>query len=828
MTKERKNRIIRNRSLCLFALACCFAVTNAFAQGGPPAPAAPPAITPDPTAGADHAEAPDAGKPEATRSDEETSVSLGNLPSEAGDDVVRIMRPPEIEPSGRRAAVIKFSESPLDMVLDQYSRVTGKTMLLSPGLPTVSITLFSQQDDMSEEDFLLAMKTLLSMNGVALIPIGEEFVKVVPTKDLGPSGMPIRDGAEDVYNREDGRHVREVVQLTHIDINEAKSVIEGFKSPAGSVTLIERTNSIILLDTAANVNRMREILQYVDQPIVRREETNVRRILYAKASDIKKTIDEIVAQAKEAEGKNKPTTTVTTRKSGSPGVVRRTVPGVIRAPQKHRSTPANNPAISALLDDAARGIIRGEVQTLADERTNILIIITEPENMKFFNSIIDVLDVETEPDVLVEVFRLEYADAKEVNTMLNELIGSKSEDDQPKVTPKAGADGGKSATLREFVAKRAGSKGAEGLSAETKSSLGRLDSDSIKILADERSNALVVMASKADLATISEVINDMDIMLSQVMIETVILEVSLGDDLSAGVDWIQRSRVTYDGSEPLLSYAGSSGGEGTRPSPGLSFNSSGDFPASLGSGLNYYLTFFNLNVDMLISAATSDSDTQIHSTPVVMTQDNKEAEIKATRQIYVYKGKKYAGDAAGNPVYEDDVERQDVGITLTVTPRISPSGFVVMNIKQSIENISGQQIINESEWPVITKREFGADIAVQSGETIVLGGLVLNSKSKTSKGVPFLSKIPLLGWLFKSESYSTTRDEVVVFLTPYVMNSPEEIRAEAIRRGLSLNATGWTEDDWSNSSIKDDILRGREEGAESVLDSGVSIPKLED
>jgi general secretion pathway protein D len=257
----------------------------------------------------------------------------------------------------------------------------------------------------------------------------------------------------------------------------------------------------------------------------------------------------------------------------------------------------------------------------------------------------------------------------------------------------------------------------------------------------------------------------------------------------------------YNGSSPSVAYAGSSSGGGTRPSPALSFNTAADFPSPLGSGLSYYLTLFDFNVDMALYAAKNDSNTEINSTPVVMTQDNKEATIKSTSQIYVYKGKRYVGDVNGSPIYEDDVERQDVGLTLTVTPRINANGFVVMTIEQSVENVSGQQVVNGSDWPIITRREVGADIAIQNGETIVLGGLVQTEKNTVTKQVPFLGSIPILGWLFKTRSESTTRNEMVIFLTPYVLDTPDALTREAVRRRNSLSATGWDKSGWSNSKL---------------------------
>ncbi len=746
-----------------------------------------------------------------------------------GGVVEQVITPPARKPSGKMADFIMFSESPLNMVLEAYSGETGRTLLLAPGLPKINITLLSERETMTHEEYILAIQTLLSMNGVGLIDVGEGFVKVVPSKDINVSGIDIAKGKSKYYEHEDGRHVRRMIELKHIDIDEAKKAVEGFKSPTGQIQLFERTNSILVMDTDANVNRMIQVIEYIDQPFVRREEANVRQIKFAKAASIKKTIDQIVAEAKKAEGAQKPKQTVTSRSSGSPGMIRgTTVPGVIRAPRGITTTTTSSPTISALMEEAARGIIRGEVQTIADERTNILIIITRPENMKFFDSIIDVLDIETLPDVVVEVFRMEYADAEEVSSMLNELIGKQGKQDSVNVSARKDAGEGKSAPLSEFVRPtRIATTGSAKSTSDKQGNLGQLDSENIKILADKRTNALVVMASRSDLATIREIVSDMDIMLSQVLVEAVILEISLSDDIAAGIDWIQRSRVAYNGGEPAMAYAGSSGSGLSRPVPALSFNTAGDFPNPISTGLSYYLTFFDFNVDMAIRAAKNDSNTEIYSTPVIMTQDNKEATLKATRQVYVYKGKRYMGDANGSPIYEDDVERQDVGLVLTVTPRINEKGFVVMTVAQSVENVSGVQVVNGSDWPIITKRELSADIAVQSGETIAMGGLVLNQTTETTKKVPFLGSIPLLGWLFKSYGEEDSRNEVVVFLTPYVLNTPEALRSEAIKRRDAVSMSEMDDAGWSGSNVvgmRDELDKDAEKkGEDDSSDAGDTV-----
>lgn len=737
------------------------------------------------------------------------------------------------------APALKFDNTPLDIVLQAYATERGRTLLLAPNVPSANITLRSQQA-LTRDEYLLAIETVLGMHGVALIDVGDKFVKIVPSKEARRLGISTDLGIEEsIPYEERGQTISRMIELQHIDISEAQKIIEGFKRPDGQVQIFERTHSILITDIAENVNRIVEIISYVDQPIINREEANVRPIRFAKASEIKTKLDQIVAEIQKDQEKQAPVETPRARSSGAPGIERReapSLPGVVRSVRRRRPREPSAPpessedmVISSLIEAAERGVIRGKVHIVADDRTNILIVITRPENMTFFDRIISVLDIETAPDVLVEVLRLEYADAEEVAKMLNDLITTQSKGDAAagaaaaeSLSADEGDSDSRSARLAEFVA-RLRRERAQAEAESGASKIGHLSSDNIKILSNKRTNALIVMASGADMAALRAIIRDMDIMLSQVLIETVILEITLDNKIDTGVEWVQRAMIAYDGSgkEPFVSYAGRGGASPQSPRNPFDLTTTESLVGD--PGLAYWLSFFDLNLDVVITAAKSDSRTRILNSPVILTQDNKEAVIEATTRSYFYKGKKYVGGGTSDPVYEDDVEQRDVGLTLKVTPRINAKGFVVMSIEQTVENISGQQTINQAEWPVVTSRKVGADIAVSSGETVLLGGLVTNSKRNSQNKIPLLGDIPLLGWLFRSTSLQDARSEVVVFLTPYVLDSPSELYEDALRRRESLDIGDMWSRGWSDSRLAYP-MRPPPDNAEKTLPPEASAP----
>ncbi|MDA3924511.1 MAG: type II secretion system secretin GspD [Kiritimatiellae bacterium] len=717
---------------------------------------------------------------------------------------------------------LKFNAAPVDIVLQAYAQETGKTLLMAPDAPKANITLNSQPGIvLSREEYVEAIEVVLSMNGIVLEPFGDKFIKVLARKTVRTEGIKIIMEKPEGGHPEKSKVVSQMIKPKFIALEEAKKAIEGFKKPDGMIQTFERTNSLLVTDIQENVNRMLEIITFIDQPIDINEDVHVVPINFAKAEDIKKRIDELVAESQKATAKDE----IRSKKSGSPGVTKKssTASSIssrlsrlrsARAPAAPAVTP--NAAIDTFISDADRGMIRGKVQIIADERTNKLIFITSKENMEFFERIIAVLDVETTPDVKVQVLRLEYADAEEVSTMLNELIGNatskKDDSNKPTGKPVSGS-ASRSKSLAEAAAARVSGSSNAPAAVGGKSKLGQLSKDSIKILADKRTNAIVMMGSMGDLAAITEIIKSMDIMLSQVLIETVVLEVGLTDSISTGINWVRR--INGNSNYRSTVGGGSIDGAVTEDLYGSSTNSTanviGGALASMSnpiSGIEYFMTLKNLNLDAVVKASQSDANARILSSPVLLTVDNKEASIEATELRYMYKGMRYMGSSygSGGGTYEPDVEQRDVGLTVKVTPRINPNGNVILTIEETFENIGTDQEIQGEKWPTVTTRKLSADVSVGNGETVILGGLVQTTKKHSESGVPYLKDIPYIGkYLFGSVSDSEQRSEMLVFLTPYVIDDPEQMREETRRRKEYIDANDiWTKG-WSNSDLADPV-----------------------
>ena len=325
-----------------------------------------------------------------------------------------------VEPGGRS---IEFNQAPVEMVFKVYGELKNVTVLKDPQTPSATITLQPLQGrELTDEDKIEAIETVLEMNGIHLEPYGEKFCRAIPRKDVRKDGIPlIMDPNAEL--RESTRVVSLVVPFHNISVEEAQKALEGFKSANGVLLVFERTNSIIITDTEANINRMREIARMIDVETPVTENVFVRQIHNAAAVDIKTALEAIVQKSKEElekDGKQPKTAA----QSASAAPTTPFGPRLLNRANPQPAAPVNQPSLVTSVSDADRGMIRGKVLILSDERSNKLIIVTSKANMDFFDKVIEQLDVETTPPTLVKVYRLKYADAEDVSDMINDLIGN--------------------------------------------------------------------------------------------------------------------------------------------------------------------------------------------------------------------------------------------------------------------------------------------------------------------------------------------------------------------------------------------------------------------
>ncbi len=697
---------------------------------------------------------------------------------------------------------LNFRDAPVDQVLTTYSKLTGRTLLQMPNLKA-KVTLVSNEK-LTIRESLQAIESKLLMHNISLVPMGTKFIKVVQSQQASQAGMIINTGQPESALQEADQLVTQVIQLEHVEVSEVQGILQGLLHGFGKIQPLERSNCMLITATSINIKRIFDLLRILDQPIELNIETRVYELNYASAEEVASKLQELIEQV-QADKKSK-SSTRTAKISGVPSV--RTPPGVIRARSSARPNSQMNAMVAAAGEMADRSMIRGDVKIVADDRTNIIFIFSRAENFAFFDRLIKVLDRQVSPEIITKVVALEYADAEEISTILNEFVGAASSDKNETRSGAATANtnsGKRSQALRDYVKKKASTRPRTSSTQET--ALGRLSPDT-KILADKRTNSLLIMGRQGDVAALTNVIKHLDIILAQVLIEAVIVEVSLNKGIDYGVDWLQRSLTVYNQentgpnggiavNQPVFSFAG-----GQKMGESANFQDASSLvdraiPLASG-GLSYYLTFFDLNIDAVIKMTASSDDARILSTPVILTTDNTEAKIIVGEQRPVVTSSSTTVGGEQRSAYE----YKDIGIHLTVKPRVNPARYVVMEVAQSVDNVGGFEMIDGNRVPIITKRELEAQIAVKSGQTIVLGGLVNTDKRKSRTRVPILSNIPVLGALFRSDSKSDDRRELLVLITPYVMLSPEETmeQTERLHNASYSSETEWHQD-WSGSPL---------------------------
>jgi general secretion pathway protein D len=301
-------------------------------------------------------------------------------------------------------------------------------------------------------------------------------------------------------------------------------------------------------------------------------------------------------------------------------------------------------------------------------------------------------------------------------------------------------------------------------------------SKSVNIVADKATNALIITADQADYLVLEDVIKKLDISRPMVYLESLIMEVNTSKDFKLGVEWSGGNAVTYDGKTGA--YIGGVSGEGGKYNiaSGLLATAAGAVP-SLAAGMTLGfigqgITVGNItfpNLAAFIQAYQSDTDFRILSTPQLLTLDNEEAEITVGKNIpYITR---QDTTATTTTINYSSYEYKDVGITLKVTPQINKEGYVRLKIDQTVTSLDKA---SDAFRPTTLKRAAKTTVTVRSGDTVVIGGLIDETSSEGIYKVPLLGDIPLLGWLFKYKTRGGEKTNLFVFITPKIIQKPEE------------------------------------------------------
>lgn len=450
--------------------------------------------------------------------------------------------------------------------------------------------------------------------------------------------------------------------------------------------------------------------------------------------------------------------------------------------------------ISLLFGDIQQGPLAGVVRIIAVERLNgLLVVTTQPEYLEKARAWIDRLDKAGTGagGKRLHVYHMQYSKAENVAKLLNDIFG--------RVQPRpAGASSsgpsvvGVAATVQSSplqlnmareLSQRSGmpatptppgATAARSASAASSASNAGLLQD-VQVIADKENNAIMILALPEDYEVIEAAIKKLDVIQRQVLVEVTLAEFTLTDELQFGIDWFLNSR---EGSR-YVGRLGSMTSDSVTIAPPTVGN------VSAGRGLTLVRTLSGGQVNAILNLIATDSRGKIIATPSTMVADNHPATIKVGTRVPV-KSQSQSGATTGTLI--ESIQYIETGVLLEVTPQINSGSRVALEINVELS----QARVNRSsniDSPEVSNRSAKSLVTVGSGETVVLAGLIRQESSDDSSGLPGLSKIPVIGGLFGSQSRTGARTELVVLITPKVINDARQARditEELLRKVPSL------------------------------------------
>jgi type II secretion system protein D len=708
--------------------------------------------------------------------------------------------------------------------------MSGKINMLGP-----------QEMTLQEAQYLL--KSVLEFKGFTIEEIGS-LRRVVPRTEgkfrntelrldeyTPPNGYPL---SED-------RLVTQLIRLKYRNVNEVRGVLVNFAKDAASILPYAPTNSLFITDNGTYIHRLMQIVDELDTPDPTKRVVLVP-LRYAFAKSILQPLTDILKQtrgSKSAGGESQgiptpppqpgmPVAPAGTATPGNPTIlvdegdntlmviaypddieyVQQVVqmldrdpdhvPDMKMVPLKYSDPETVKGLVSeAFKSDPGLASSIKNFSCISDKRTGSVLITTySPKMMQRVLDLVEKLDVPVvTAGAAIRVYRLEFAEAKKVAEVLSGLA-SGDEEIMSSVVSSGSSTSPVAGTVNSLPNQRppqgSGAVGAGGGTAARKAT----------VIADEATNSLVIVATREKFNQLTSVIKELDVVRPQVLVEVLIVRIDVDRARHLGLDF---NMVNKDGSARPFAI-GSTGqlsslfsATGIRGGLNLGLLDSGDFDISAAArGDLGQLS----KIGVLINVLSTDTRANILSAPKLLTADNEEAKINVGSQVRIPQGSTLnAINTITNFVTED------LGIILTLTPRITKNDFVAMKIKATIKNLIPGA--NVAGLPVISNSEVDSHITVENRTTIVMGGLIQEEERKTENKIPLLGNIPVLGHLFRDTSTSRTKSNLLMFMTPHIIRSSATAKAESKRVSPVLR----------HATIKAQKRKGAETDAAALLDA---------
>ena len=367
----------------------------------------------------------------------------------------------------------------------------------------------------------------------------------------------------------------------------------------------------------------------------------------------------------------------------------------------------------------------------------------------------------------VNVYKVQHANAEELANTLNEIFtGAQKKSTSAKVAPGQTAAAISNKTPTDTAATDGTAVKSNSSSIAGKGTAKVANVDNVRIIADKANNAVVIVATAQEYAVIRPIIEQLDILPLQVLIDATIASVKLTDNLQYGIAWyLQHGSTTVGGAVGGIS--------------GASIANAGAAAVAAVATGGLSAVYSSSAVNALLSTEAGKGNVNVISSPSLMVLNNQKAKINVGDQVPIQTASTQLPTTSGTTaglLTSNSIQYKDTGVTLEVTPRVNANGIVIMDVHQIVSSVIPVTSAVGIQSPTINKKEIDSSIAINDGETIVLGGLIDDNNAMNKSGIPLLYDLPWIGSLFGSTSYTRTKDELVILITPRVVKSKQDSR----------------------------------------------------
>ena len=766
--------------------------------GGGPAPAAVPAsgwATPAPAASA-VAPAASAPAPVASAPSENDAPRAEPIIIRGNDRLIAPPNTPANPPVRGASTSLKFESAPAaEVVKVVMGDLLKVDYIVHPPL-SGTITLTTRQA-VSPDRALLLLEGALQANGIVMardtrgtyhVGTPESLKGIVSAPVVAEPGKPLPPGYGTI-----------VVPLEYLGATEMANILRPLIAADAIVRVDTLRNFLILRGTRAEAEGWLDLVKTFDVNLLRGMSVGVFPLKYTSAAEVDNAL-RLLSGGTGAAGAGAPGGQTAAQAAGAAarGVTARAGGTAASVAPGAAGAAAGAPALQGLGENSP---LFGALRVIPIERINAVMVITPRaaylDEARYWIERFDQPNMNSaEPQLFV--YKVQNGSADHLAELLNGIYGATQQTSgfsgltgvAPGLTGVGGANNVNNSFASQYGANRntsspfgqsglgggfgsmssggglggrlgtQGGAGQAGAQASGPNVVTTTLGGNVRVMADRINNTLLIHASAAEYQRIANTLKRLDVQRAQVLIEASIVEVTLGDGLQYGLQW------AFNG--------GTLGGSGT----GMLGNAASAATPANSTSFTYTLRNSAGNISAVLSALANKSLLKVMSSPSLMVLDNHTAAIQVGTQQPINTGAVLNSNTSTSNIITTNIQYKDTGVMLGVTPSVSAGDLVTLDISQTVTDIGPDSTSAATAgYPTFMQRQIDSKVAVRSGETLVLGGLIKDSNSNTKTGLPLLSAIPVLGALFGTHTQSAARTELLVILTPRVLRSDDDARA---------------------------------------------------